>query len=155
MPFSPSSAGEGDSPAGSPDTRLTAPSPNDPIKRSGVPPRDHGIIGGDGAKNDKQIVQFRPEQQREREKDPFVTPGWASKSGLSPTASAFSPFHMETKSPNYTNIHVPVNMLSQSMGMSRWLKIIAEQVVTPQQVNAWLQVGAYELIMTATAADED
>ena len=153
MPFSPSSAGEGDSPAGSPDTRLTAPSPNDPIKRSVASLMDHGIIGGDGAKNDKQIVQFRPEQQREREKDPFVTPGRASKSGLSPTASAFSPFHMATKSPNYTNIHVPVNMLSQSMGMSRWLKIIAEQVVTLQHVNAWLQVGAYELIMTATAAN--
>ncbi|KAM3504184.1 hypothetical protein MY11210_008455 [Beauveria gryllotalpidicola] len=30
-------------------------------------------------------------------------------------------------------------MLSQSMGMSRWLKIIAERPVTPQEVNGWLQ----------------
>lgn len=144
MPFSPSSAGEGDSPAGSPDTRLTAPSPNDPTKRSVVSPKNQDIIDRDGAKTDKRITQFRPEQQREREKDPFVTPGRASKSGLSPTASAFSPFHIATESPNHTNIHIPVNMLSQSMGMSRWLKIVAEQIITPQQVKAWLQVGDYE-----------
>ncbi|OAR00361.1 hypothetical protein LLEC1_00295 [Akanthomyces lecanii] len=139
MPFSPSSAGEADSPTGSPETRLTAPSPNDPIKRKIISPTDHGMIGGDDAKDNQQIIQFRPEQQRGREKDPFVTPGRASKSGLSPTASAFSPFHIATAGPDYQSRHFPVNMLSQSMGTSRWLKIIAEQVVTPQQVNAWLQ----------------
>lgn len=155
MPFSPSSAGEGDSPAGSPDTRLTAPSPNEPAKRSAVSPKNQGIIDRDGSKAEERITQFRLEQQRERGKDPFVTPGRASKSGLSPTASAFSPFHVATENPDHTSIHIPVNTLSQSMGMSRWLKIVAEQIVTPQQVKAWLQVGDYEFGTTSAAANED
>lgn len=140
MPFSPPSpSGEGDSSASSPDTRLTAPSPNEPIKRNMASPRDNDKIDG-GDTEDKQIVQFRPDQQREREKDPFVTPGRASKSGLSPTASAFSPFHIATESFGYAETHTPVNLLSQNMGISRWLKIIAEQAITSQQINAWLQV---------------
>ncbi|KAM3552224.1 hypothetical protein ARSEF4850_007485 [Beauveria asiatica] len=140
IPFSsPSPSGGGDSSIGSPDTRLTAPSPNDAIKRDMSSIRSNSEIGDDGPHSDKQMVHRRPDEQREREKDPFVTPGRASKSGLSPTASAFSPFHILTDSLTYPEIHVPVNMLSQSMGLSRWLKIIAERPVTPQEVNGWLQ----------------
>ncbi|KAM3454095.1 hypothetical protein MY5147_006973 [Beauveria neobassiana] len=140
MPFSsPSPSGGGDSSISSPDTRLTAPSPNDAIKRDVSSIRSNSDIEDNGLHRDKQMVHRRPNEQREREKDPFVTPGRASKSGLSPTASAFSPFHILTDSLTYPEIHVPVNMLSQSMGMSRWLKIIAERPVTPQEVNGWLQ----------------
>ncbi|KAF1733430.1 Meiosis protein mei2 [Beauveria bassiana] len=140
MPFSsPSPSGGGDSSISSPDTRLTAPSPNDAIKRDVSSIRSNSDIEDNGLHRDKQMVHRRPNEQREREKDPFVTPGRASKSGLSPTASAFSPFHILTDSLTYPEIQVPVNMLSQSMGMSRWLKIIAERPLTPQEVNGWLQ----------------
>lgn len=146
MPFSsPSPSGEGDSSAGSPDTRLTAPSPSDPIKRTVESFKINGSIGDDDHRGDKKIVQFRPDEQRERENDPFVTPGPASKSGLSPTASAFNPFRISMENFDYPDIQVPANMLSQSMGLSRWLKVIAEHVITPQQISFWLQVCASEL----------
>ncbi|EGX91657.1 meiosis protein MEI2 [Cordyceps militaris CM01] len=137
MPFSsPSPSGEGDSSAGSPDTRLTAPSPGEPIERNVGSLRHQGSIL-DEPQNEKQVVHFSQGERRAREKDPFVTPGRASKSGLSPTASAFNPFHIATDF--FEEMRVPVNMLSHTMGLSRWLKIIAEQAITPQQVNLWLQ----------------
>ncbi|KAJ6782892.1 hypothetical protein PWT90_04881 [Aphanocladium album] len=131
---SPSPSGE-DSSSGSPDTRLTAPSPNDLIKQN----NGSRSIGGNEPEENKQIVQFRPDEQPEEEKDPFVTPGRASKSGLSPTASAFSPFPVGSIHFGNQEISMPVNLPSKSMGMSRCLKIIGDETITPQRVKTWLQ----------------
>ncbi|KAJ3499620.1 hypothetical protein NLG97_g168 [Lecanicillium saksenae] len=136
---SPSPSGEGGSSSSSPDTRLTAPSPNDQIKPSNGMTKRNVSINNKEFEDSKQIVQFRPDEQRDSAKDPFVTPGRASKSGLSPTASAFSPFPIVAENFNHQEINMPVNLPSENIGMSRYLKILGDDPITPNHVKSWLQ----------------
>ncbi|KAM3539077.1 hypothetical protein ARSEF1564_008011 [Beauveria bassiana] len=78
MPFSsPSPSGGGDSSISSPDTRLTAPSPNDAIKRDVSSIRSNSDIEDNGLHRDKQMVHRRPNEQREqRPVTPQEVNGW-------------------------------------------------------------------------------
>lgn len=141
MPLSPhSGSGGGESNGGSPDTRLTAPSPGDKVKRNAA--KDDKISSNFPGSlcEDNQLVQFSSGERSEKEKDPFVTPGRALKSGLSPTASAFSPFYLGKPYTSQKETHLHVNTLSQDLGISRWLKFLGEETATPERVKEWLQV---------------
>lgn len=149
MPLSPPSSAEGDSHRGSPDTRLTAPSPGDRItaKIDSVTKADSSINIQTAVNNES--VQIRFSEAKETEQDPFVSaPCRASKSGLSPTASAFNPFSIGRNAQSYSEVSIMNKMLSQDMGISRWVKIMGDKSVTLQHVGEWLQVRDYKVAPT-------
>lgn len=145
MHFSPLlSTGQGESHGSSPDARLTAPPPDDNTKTNTVSPS--AVLNHTSEYNmngQNKSGQFASDERREAKKDPFVTPGRPSKSGLSPMASAFSPFPLLTDTIRHSG--TPFNRLSHEMGISRLMKVLADDPVTVQDMDAWLQVRAIHL----------
>lgn len=145
MHFSPLlSSGQGESHGTSPDARLTKPPSDDNTKTNTVSPSSVlNHLSEYNIKGHNKSGQLAADEQREAEKDPFVTPGRPSKSGLSPMASTFSPFPLLTDTIHYSRS--PLNTLSHEMGMSRLIKVLSDDLVTVQDMDTWLQVRAIHL----------
>lgn len=137
-PSSPrSSAGGADSFKGTPDTRLTAFSPENTSTKtskslqglvcsvSAIPPV--GLSTGT-YRNAASLL----------DKDPFVTPSHLSR--LSPTASAFCPFTGNTKKPLRDEGGPIAAALSSELGLSRHLRISSPVPISVSDVNIWLCV---------------
>jgi hypothetical protein len=122
-PSSPrSSSGGAESFKGTPDTRLTAMSPDDGPKSSSL------------LKSFRSVVSHM-------EKDPFITSMHGVGTRLSPTASTFSPFVSST----YVRLpdgEGPISgALSTDIGLSRILVISSPTQVSTREVEAILGVS--------------
>ncbi|OAQ80429.1 meiosis protein MEI2 [Purpureocillium lilacinum] len=137
-PASPrSSAGGAESFKGTPETRLTAFSPEDGSAKSSK--LLQGLVRSSSA---TPPVGLPPGTYRgsagHLDKDPFVTPSHRSESRLSPTASAFSPFANTISVPLPNNTGPLATGLSTDLGVSRHLDISSATSLTVSEVNSWL-----------------
>lgn len=140
-PASPrSSAGGAESFKGTPETRLTAFSPEDGSAKSSK--LLQGLVRSSSA---TPPVGLPPGTYRgsagHLDKDPFVTPSHRSESRLSPTASAFSPFANTISVPLPNNTGPLATGLSTDLGVSRHLDISSATSLTVSEVNSWLCVS--------------
>ncbi|KAF4512717.1 hypothetical protein G6O67_000064 [Ophiocordyceps sinensis] len=136
-PSSPrSSSGGAESFKGTPDTRLTAFSPDDGSSRSckllqglacsasATPPgRPTSNFGSNAANLDK---------------DPFITPSHQLGTRLSPTASSFSPFAGTSEGPLFSECAPVAASLSHELGLSRHLEISSHVFISVSEVSIWL-----------------
>lgn len=135
-----SSSGGAESFKGTPETRLTAFSPDDgSIKSTKL------LEGMNRSASANPPVRLPVNSSRggvsHFEKDPFVTPTHGPGAKLSPTASAFSPFSAN-HCPDVSPARVPSHTLSTDLGLSRHLKISSKDgSVSVQDVEMWLTVS--------------
>lgn len=138
LPLSPhSSAADDDSRKGSPDTRLTAPSPEETSKSTLV------VKTQVAQSRSKNYLSAKPVHQGDSQdvnKDPFITPAQCSSSTLSPTASSFNPFTSSSSDSSTRDAGTVAMALSTDLGISRHVKITSHAPVLPSQVNDWLEV---------------
>ncbi len=138
LPLSPhSSAADGDSQKGSPDTRLTAPSPEEASKPFSAV---QAQIARSRSENYLSTESIYQNEGQDVDKDPFVTPARCSISTLSPTASSFNPF---PSSPGDRVVKDPGTVamaLSTDLGISRHVKITSRVPLFLSQMNDWLEV---------------
>jgi hypothetical protein len=152
-PSSPhSSSGGADSFKGTPDTRLTALSPDEGSTKSTRFLRNVGLAGAEA-----QPVRFPVNSYRGAashiDKDPFVSvPSTKTPQKLSPTASAFRPYAASSVDATPTAfddfqryfepIHQPISSsLSAELGLSRCLAVAAaSKILDPADVEAYLAV---------------
>ncbi|KAI9147902.1 Meiosis protein MEI2 [Paramyrothecium foliicola] len=133
---SPRSSSRGaDSFKGTPDTRLTAFSPEDGTTKSAsrnvsdITPQD--TTPHKRTKNEFVELSFI-------DKDPFVTSHASLVSRLSPTASAFNPFRPTIAHGAHGSTGVVSATFSANLGLSRHLKITSPEIITVPDVYKWL-----------------
>lgn len=80
------------------------------------------------------------------DKDPFVTSVHGVSTRLSPTASAFSPFHANATLSVSTNAPPIASAVSTDMGLSRDLNISSSMPLSAQEVDIWLTVSVFQLL---------
>ena len=139
-PFSPSSphssSGGADSFKGTPDTRVTAFSPDGDSTKSA------GLLKGATRSASATPVRFHMSSYRSSlttlGKDPFVTPGRGK--GLSPTASTFKPFAATGSALQYPQSGTVSTALSTDLGLSRLLCVSHPASLTTSEVETWLMV---------------
>ena len=145
LPLSPrSSSGEAKS---TPDARLTAPASED--CSDGQSTLLQKLAGPTSLTPPAKSRATHSQDLGVNERDPFVTPGHSSKTRLSPTASAFSPWsggnsHQQDNSPR------PISAaFSKEMGLSRTISISSNQHLSASDIYRWLQViNTFSLLAT-------
>lgn len=139
LPISPrSSSGEANSPRGTPDAGQTVPASEDcPNGPSTLPQKlTRPVSLTPPAKSKGKNAQDMVASDR----DPFVTPGRNSKTRLSPTASAFSPWS-DIRYRQQGELSGPISAaFSKDLGVSRSLSMSSNQHFTASDVHSWLQV---------------
>lgn len=140
-PFSPSSphssSGGPDSFKGTPDTRVTAFSPDDGSAKSTRLLK--GLTRSAPATSPvKSATGGYRGPLSPLSKDPFVTPGRGKQ--LSPTASTFKPFTTMGLTPHYPKAVTVSTALSTDLGLSRVLDVSYPFSLTTPDVEAWLLV---------------
>lgn len=148
-----SSSGGAESFKGTPDTRLTAFSPDNGSSRSSkflqglarsgsaTPP---GGLPASSFGNNTNTAHL--------DKDPFVTPSHHHGTRLSPTASAFSPFAGTVESPPLSEYGPVAAALSHELGLSRHLEISAHNSVSVSEVSIWLTVRVAPTLLRSNTA---
>lgn len=133
-----SSSGGAESFKSTPDTRLTAFSPEDASTKSSKHLQDLTSSRSTVPQVSLPVSSYRSSASHQ-DKDPFITPCHQNATRLSPTASSFCPFT--------GNVNVlsegsgPVaSVLSTDLGLTRQLDIRASVPLTVSEVNAWLNV---------------
>ncbi|XP_044718024.1 RNA recognition motif domain-containing protein [Hirsutella rhossiliensis] len=137
-PSSPrSSSGGAESFKGTPDTRLTAFSPDEGssksskllqgLARSAAATPPGGLPASGFGSNAAHL-----------DKDPFVTPSHQLGTRLSPTASAFSPFVGAIESTRLSEYGPVAAALSHELGLSRHLEISSHVCISVSEVSVWL-----------------
>lgn len=139
-PSSPrSSSGGADSFKGTPDTRLTAFSPEDGSAKSSK-------LLKDLARSASATPPVRLPVNSSRgsisnlDKDPFVTPTHGQATRLSPTASTFRPFTDAAEQSLLSSPSPVASALSTDLGLSRHLKLASSDPLSASEVDAWLAV---------------
>lgn len=77
------------------------------------------------------------------ERDPFLSSHHLQRTRLSPTASSFNPF-MEASSFRQLEATSPVaTTLSNELGLSRYLLISSEEILTVEKILQWFNVSLF------------
>ncbi|PHH58756.1 hypothetical protein CDD81_4667 [Ophiocordyceps australis] len=137
-PSSPrSSCGAADSFKGTPETRLTAFSPEDGSAKSSK--LLHGLARSASATPPvgRPLTSFCGSATH-IDKDPFVTPSHQPGTRLSPTASTFSPFSTSLKVGRAFDAAPIAAALSSDLGLSRHLHVSSSAHLSVTEVNTWL-----------------
>ena len=138
LPLSPhSSTGDGDSRKGSPDTRLTAPSPEESLKPLS---KVQAHIVRSRSENCLTRNLVRQDGGQDMNKDPFVTPAKCTASTLSPTASSFSPFPSFPHDGLTKGSGIVASALSTDIGISRQVQITSHVSFSPSHIRTWFEV---------------
>ncbi|KYK54535.1 meiosis protein MEI2 [Drechmeria coniospora] len=138
-PSSPrSSTGGAESFKGTPDTRLTAFSPDGgSAKTSKIL---QGLAHSPSATPPAgfSVSNFRSGAAH---LDPFITPSHQPGTRLSPTASTFSPFPSTGKVPSSNDSEPVAAALSNDLGLSRHLDVSSPASLSVSEVNNWLSAS--------------
>lgn len=135
-----SSSGGANSFKGTPDTRLTAFSPEDGSAKSSK-------LLKDLARSASATPPVRLPVNSSRgaishlDKDPFVTPTHGQGTRLSPTASAFLPFTSVVDQSLPAGTGPVATALSTDLGLSRQLDVSSSAPLSASEVDAWLAVS--------------
>jgi hypothetical protein len=147
-PTSPrSSTGGADSFKGTPDTRLTAFSPDDGSAKSSKLLQGFSRSSSATPPVRLPVNGFRGSVSQ-LDRDPFVSPVHGTT--LSPTASAFSPDFQDPKYPASQNARPIVTALSTELGISHYLEISSSGPLTTSDVDNCLSVGTTQRVYAAT-----
>lgn len=141
-PSSPrSSCGGAESFKGTPETRLTAFSPDDGTK-------SFKMSKDVTASNSTTPARPALVTYQSIDKDPFVTPARSHPTGLSPTALVFNPFAGPAGLP-ISEGSVPVSTaLSTELGLSRHLRVSSHVPLSTGDVQSWLTVSKPSTLYT-------
>lgn len=137
-----SSTGVEESIRGTPDTRITSMSQEGPKSQPRRTVRVLPMVAtGDVSALSALDRQYNASLGHER--DPFLNSHHIQGTKLSPTASSFNPF-MEAGSIRQIESASPVaTTLSNELGLSRYLLISSEEVLSVEKVQQWFNVSLF------------
>ncbi|KJZ75986.1 hypothetical protein HIM_04442 [Hirsutella minnesotensis 3608] len=134
---SPTSSNDGaESLKGTPDTRLTAFSPDDSSTKSSK--AFQGVAPATASTPRAVMAACAFKTMETLDKDPFVTPAYPLATQLSPTASTFNPFSGNTAVSSASDRGPLSAAFSHDIGLSRHLEISSSGPVSTSDVATWL-----------------